>query len=100
MISQNSSIFSMLNTLKMLSFFLVAETLTGLIYHRPRGRKFQFQFSSHLPDDEENISRNIAKNNMIQEKINSDNMNSTELTIPNIFKIKKTPKSFAPRSNM
>ena len=27
------------------------------------------------------------KNNMIQDMINSDNMNSTESTIPNIFKI-------------
>ena len=27
------------------------------------------------------------KNNMIQDIINSDDMNSTELTIPNIFKI-------------
>ena len=26
------------------------------------------------------------KNNMIQDMINSDNMNSTESTIPNIFK--------------
>ena len=33
---------------KMLSFSLVAEALTGLIYHRPSGENSNFQFSSHL----------------------------------------------------
>ena len=37
-------------------------------------------------------SRNVAKNNMIQGMISSDNMNSTESTIPNIFKTIKVMK--------
>ena len=51
----------------------------------PCWRKFEFQFGSKLPDDGRRIS---PKNNMIQDMINSNNMNSTEATIPNIFKIK------------
>ena len=43
----------MLSILKMLSFFLVAEALTGLIYHRPAGENFsfcvQFSFILNLP---------------------------------------------------
>ena len=39
-----------------------------------------------MPDNGRSISRNVAKSNMIQDMINSDNMNSTESTIPNIFK--------------
>ena len=45
-ISQNGMNFSMLSILKMLSFFLVAEALTDLIYHRPTG-KFQFLVLPH-----------------------------------------------------
>ena len=30
---------------KMLSFFLIAEVLTGLIYHRPAGENSSFQFT-------------------------------------------------------
>ena len=33
---------------KMLSFFLIAEVLTGLIYHRPAGENTSFQYSSIL----------------------------------------------------
>ena len=43
-----------------------------------------------IPDDGRSISRNVSKNNMIQDMINSDNMNSTESTIPNIFKTAAT----------
>ena len=45
-ISQNGLIFSMLSILNMLSFFLVAEALTGLIYHHSMGENSSFQFSS------------------------------------------------------
>ena len=44
----------------MLSFFLVAEALTGLIYHRPTS-EFQLLVSHTLPDDERSISRNVAE---------------------------------------
>ena len=79
----------MLGILKMLSIFLVAEALTGLIYHRPVGENFNFQFNEliqfTLPDDGRSISQHVTKDNMIQDMINSDNMNSTESTIPNIL---------------
>ena len=52
----------------------------------PCGRKFQFQFISHLLMMGEASLETSPKNIMIQDMINSDNMNSTELTIPNIFK--------------
>ena len=42
----------------MLSFSLVAEAHTGLIYHRPSGENSKFL---PLPDDGRNISRNVAK---------------------------------------
>ena len=42
----------------MLSFSLVAEALTGLIYHRPSGENSKF---IHLPDDGRSISRNVAE---------------------------------------
>ena len=45
---------------KMLSFFLVAEALTGLICQRPPDENPSFQFHT-LPDDGRNISRNVAK---------------------------------------
>ena len=38
----------MLSILKMLNFFLVAEALTGLIYHRPTGKDASFQFTPCL----------------------------------------------------
>ena len=41
---------------------------------------------SDKPDDGRSISQNVAKNNMIQDMINSNTMNSTESAIPNIFK--------------
>ena len=50
MISQSGVIFSMPSILKMLSFFLIAEALTGLIYHRAADENFSFQT---LPDDGE-----------------------------------------------
>ena len=48
MISQNGAIFSMLSILKALSFSLVAEALTGLIYHRPAGESSGFSQSYFL----------------------------------------------------
>ena len=57
----------------MLSFSLVAEALTGLIYHRSSGEDSSVLLS-HLPDDGRSTSRNVAKNNMIQDMINSDNI--------------------------
>ena len=48
MISQNGAIFSMLSILKALSFSLVAEALTGLIYHRPAGESSSFSQSYFL----------------------------------------------------
>ena len=42
----------------MLSFSLVAEALTGLIYHRPSGENSKFL---PLPDDGRSISRNVAE---------------------------------------
>ena len=42
MISQNGAIFSTLSILKTLSFSLVAEALTGLIYHCPVGENSSF----------------------------------------------------------
>ena len=61
-ISQNGVILSMLIILKMLSF--LAETLTGLIYHRLAGENFSFQFhsplrSGHSP--EQDFLRNTCK---------------------------------------
>ena len=44
-ISQNDVIFAMLSILKTLSFFLVAEAITGLTYHHPVGENSSF--SSH-----------------------------------------------------
>ena len=46
---------------KTLSFSLVAEILTNLVYHRSPGENSSFQFSSHLPDDGRSISQNDAK---------------------------------------
>ena len=43
---------------EMLSFFLVAEALTGLIYHRPLDENSSFHT---LPDDGRSISRNVAE---------------------------------------
>ena len=40
--------FSMLSTPKTLSFTLVAEVLTGLIYHLPRAKIPVFSFSSYI----------------------------------------------------
>ena len=48
--------------------------------------KYQAPHHSHLPDDVRSIFETSPKNNMIQDMINSDNMNSTESIIPNIFK--------------
>ena len=42
----------------------------GLIYYRPKGRKFHILLHT-LPDDGRSISRNVAKNIMIQDMINS-----------------------------
>ena len=36
---------------KMLSFFVVAEALMGMIYHRPLGENSSFQFSSLKTSD-------------------------------------------------
>ena len=47
-ISQNGMILSMLSILKMLSFFLVAEALRGLIYHRSVDENFSFQFINSI----------------------------------------------------
>ena len=59
----------------------------GLIYNRPSVENSSF--SLHLPDDGRSISRNVATKNIIQDMINSDNMNSTESTIPNVFKTER-----------
>ena len=48
----------MLSILKTLVYSLVAEALTGLIYHRPTGENFTFHT---LPDDGRSISRNVAE---------------------------------------
>ena len=53
---------------KMLCFFLIAEALTGLIYHRPPGENSSFRFHS-LSDDGRSISRNVANiNKLVQDK--------------------------------
>ena len=73
----------------MLSFSLVAEALTGLIYHRPSGENSNF--AKHLPEDERSFSRNVASlKNMIQDKTNcsSESIQHTESTNLNIFRIK------------
>ena len=73
----------------MLSFSLVAEALTGLIYHRPSGENSNFQFK-HFPEDERSFSRNVASvKNMIQDKTNcsSESIQHTESTNLNIFRI-------------
>ena len=46
MVSQNRQSFSMLSILKILRISLVAEALTGLIYHRPLGENYSFQFGN------------------------------------------------------
>ena len=59
-ISQNGAIFSLLSVLKMLSFFLVAETLTGLTYHRPVGENFGSVQTVVLSEDRENVKLLVA----------------------------------------
>ena len=59
MIRQNGVVIFMLSILKMLSFHLVEEALTALIYHRPAGENSSFPFYI-LPDDGRSISRNMA----------------------------------------
>ena len=71
----------------MLSFSLVAEALTGLIYHRPSGKNSKFL---PLPDDGRSISRNVAEKHYDSrhDKLRN-NMDTTESTNTNIFKIIK-----------
>ena len=71
----------------MLSFSLVAEALTGLIYHRPSGENSSFAVVHTCLMMGKASLETSPKNNMIQDMINSNNVNSTESTIPNIFKI-------------
>ena len=70
---------------KMLSFSQVAEALMGLIYHRPLA-KISFQHT--LPDDGRSISRNVAEKHYDSrhDKLRN-NMDTTESTNTNIFKI-------------
>ena len=57
----------------MLSFSLVAEALTGLIYHRPSGENSKFAgIHTCLMMGEASLETS-PKNNMIQDMINSDN---------------------------
>ena len=51
----------MLSTLKILSFFLVAEAHTGLMYHRPAGENSNFSSVHTLPDNGRSISGNVAE---------------------------------------
>ena len=68
----------------MLSFSLVAEALTGLIYHRPSGENSKFL---PLPDDGRSISRNVAEKHYDSrhDKLRN-NMDTTESTNTNLFK--------------
>ena len=72
----------------MLSFSLVAEALTGLIYHRPSGENFSFVDT--LPDDGRSISQNVAEKHYDSrhDKLRN-NMDTTESTNTNIFKKKQ-----------
>ena len=76
----------------MLSFSLVAEALTGLIYHRPLGENLSFVVYTFLMMGEASLETS-PKNNMIQDMINSDDINYTESTMPNIFKTKMSMRS-------
>ena len=58
----------------MLSFSLVAEALTGLIYHGPLGENLSFVVYTCLMMGEASLETS-PKNNMIQDMINSDNIN-------------------------
>ena len=64
----------------MLNSFLVAEALTGLIYHRPPGENSSFLFTSCLMVGEVSLETS-PKNIMIQDIINSENSN--------IYKVEK-----------
>ena len=57
----------------------------GLIYHRPQG--FSVSHTCLMMGEASllNVAKKTRKNNMIQDMINSDNMNSTESTISIIF---------------
>ena len=82
----------------MLSFSLVAEALTGLIYHRPSGENSKFLPSflmrredsdvDTLPDDGRSISRNVTEKHYDSrhDKLRN-NMDTTESTNTNIFKM-------------
>ena len=70
----------------MLSFSLVAEALTGLIYHRPSGENSNFQ-SVTLPDDGRSISRNVAEKHDSRHDKLKNSINTTESTNTNIFKM-------------
>ena len=55
----------------MLSFSLVAEALTGLIYHRPSGENSKFAKTFCLMMGEASLETS-PKNTMIQDMINSE----------------------------
>ena len=80
-INQNGAIFSMLSVQNMLSFFLVAVALAGLIYHLPVGENSSFSSVRTLCLIMGEVSLETSpKNIMIQDMINSENsMNTTEI---------------------
>ena len=68
---------------------MVAEALTGLIYHRPAGENSTFHFTPCLMMGKVSLKMS-PENNMIQDMINSENsINTTELRNVDIFKIIK-----------
>ena len=79
----------MLSILKTLSLFSGNRCPDGPDLPSPCGQKFHISLHSHLPDRlmmrEASLKRCQKKKNMIQDMINSDDMTSTESTIPNIF---------------
>ena len=61
---------------------MVAEALTGLIYHRPLGENSNIPFHHFLPDDGRSISRNVANTNkLVQDKIKLFFQNILQLLI-------------------
>ena len=79
--------FSMLSILKTLSLFSGSRGPHGPDLPSPCGRKFQISLHN-LPDDGRSISRNVAEkhNDSRHDKL-KNNMNTTESTNTNIFKI-------------
>ena len=64
----------------MLSFSLVAEALTGLIYHRPSGENSKFAFLRRLAKPEEfQIGHDRSGNWIDDERVSDESLMSSNL---------------------